>query len=140
MARRIVMGMMSNGSYDLRISRRGFDALTADVNNDRQISFSAQRAARAKVGAAGNVAGLNSWVNFGRTFDYPPPTLAAIKRGGRIYFNMYTYINPSDGSFFGSPFTLVVQANRCKAVNCIPWGGFNFAAGDNYQFYTLADD
>jgi len=139
MARRIVMGNIG-GAYDLRISRKGYDALTADVNNDRQISFSALRAARAKVGAAGNISGLNSWVNFGRTFDYPPPTLGAIKRNSRIFFNMYVYMTPSNGIFFGSPFTLVVQANRCKAVNCVPWGGFNFAAGDRYQFYTLADD
>jgi hypothetical protein len=139
MARRIVMGNIG-GAYDLRISRRGFDAMAADVNNDKQISFSALRASRAKVGAAGNIAGLNDWVSFGRTFDNPPPTLAAIKRGGRVYFNLYTFINPSDGDFYGNPFTLVVQANRCKAVNCIPWGGFNFSAGDRYQFYTLADD
>lgn len=140
MARRIVMGNIG-GAYDLRISRRGFDALTADVNSNQQISFSALRAVRAKVGAAGNISGLNSWVSFGRTFDYPPPTLGAIKRNGRIFFNMYTYIAPSSGGkFFGSPFTLVVQETRCKAVNCIPWGGFNFESGDRYQFYTLADD
>lgn len=140
MARRIVMGQMSNGTYDLRISRKGFDALTADVDNDRQISFSAQRSARAKVGAAGNISGLNTWVSFGRSFDNPPPTLGALKRSGRVYFNLYEYLTPSEGNFFGNLYTLVVQENRCKVVKCIPWEGYALGANDPYQFYTLADD
>lgn len=134
------MGRMSNGSYDVRISRKGYDAMTADVNNDRQISFSAQRAARAKVGAAGQVSGLNSWVSFGKTFTNPPPTLAALKRGGRVYFNFFEYLGApggGNGIWQGTPFTLMVEENRVRAVKVINWGSFTIPSSDSYLFYTL---
>jgi hypothetical protein len=143
MARRVVMGRMSNGTYDVRISRKGFDAMTADVNNDHQISFSAQRTARAKVGAAGQISGQNNWVNFGRTFDNPPPTLAALKRGGRIYFDYYDYLpNPTGGNgvYYGTPFCLVVQQSRVRAIKCIDWTNYSIPSTDRYLFYTLVDE
>jgi hypothetical protein len=58
MARRVVMGQMTNGTYDLHISRRGVDAMTADVNNPKQVSFSALRQATAKVASTGAINSL----------------------------------------------------------------------------------
>lgn len=142
MARRVVMGRMSNGSYDLRISRRGYDALTADVNNDRQISFSAQRTASAKVGAAGQIADLETWVSFGKTFDVPPPTLAALKRSNRIHYGFFEILplpNGENGYCYGTPFCLVVQETRIIATKVLTWTGYTIPSGDKFQFYTLAD-
>jgi len=143
MARRVVMGRMPDGTFDLRISRRGIDALSADVNDSRQISFSAQRAARAKVGAAGQISSLNTWVSFGKTFADPPPTLAAVKINGRVIFNHYEYLpHPTEANavFHGTPYCLVVQATRVKAIQAVSWGNHAFASGDKYLFYTLSQD
>ncbi|KFG68709.1 hypothetical protein [Microvirga sp. BSC39] len=141
MARRVVMGRMPNGTYDVRISRRGFDALTADVNNERQISFSAQRVARAKVGAAGFASALGAWVSLGKTFPNSPPTLMAYKTGGRVLFNQYRYFEYNGGSnngvFYGSDTCLVVQANRVKLIRANNWGSWSMSSGDRALFYTL---
>jgi hypothetical protein len=142
MARRVVMGRMPNGSYDLRISRRGFDALAANVNDPRQISFSAQRAARAKVGAAGFASSLGAWVGLGKTFAYPPPTIMAFKTGGRVIFNHYQYLptDTSNGVFFGSPVCLVVQPGQVRIIRANNWGSYSMQAGDRVLFYTLSQD
>lgn len=143
MARRVVMGKMSNGTYDVRMSRAGYDAMTGDINNERVISFSAQRAARAKVGSAGICSSLNSWVSLGQTFAYPPPTLYALKRSGRMIFNDYTYLpaqGGGNGVWYGTPYCLVLEANRVKAVQVINWANFPLPAGDRFLFYTLAQD
>lgn len=144
MARRVVMGRMPDGSYDLRISRRGFDALAANINDPRQISFSAQRAARAKVGAAGVASAQDVWVGLGRAFAYPPPTIMAFKTGGRVIFNHYLYLPSSGGSNnavrFGTPVCLVVRADSVKIIRANAWGTWAMQAGDRVLFYTLAQD
>jgi len=134
---------MNDGSYDVRMSRAGFDALTGDINNPRVISFSAQATAKAKVGAAGICSSLDTWVSFGQTFDYPPPTLYALKRGGRVIFNNYEYLpvkGGGNGVWFGTPYCLVVQPNRVRAIQVIFWADFTLPAGDRFLFYTLSQD
>lgn len=138
MARRVVMGRMSNGTYDLRISRPGFDAMTADVNNVRQISFSAQRTATSRVASAGEISALDTWKSFGHTFDDPPPVLALLKRGSYVITDLYQEYPRPDGYMRGSGFTIVVQATRLLATRPSNYG--LTLGSDKFIFYTLASE
>jgi hypothetical protein len=138
MARRVVMGQMTNGSYDLRISRRGVDAMTANVNDPKQISFSALRQASAKVASTGAVNSLGAWVSLGKTFSNPPPTLAVLRRGGRMFFNYYIYYAGSEGAFnwYYNPYCVVVQENRAR-ISKTHFENVTLPSGDGMVWYML---
>jgi hypothetical protein len=137
MARRIVMGRMANGSFDLRISRRGYDAYTENVNDFKRISFSAVRQSRAKVASTGVVMSLGSWVNFGKTFANPPPVLAVLKRGGRMFFNYYNNVgNGTPGFWYVTPYCFVVQENRLR-VSRTQFQWTTLPSGDGMAWYML---
>lgn len=138
MARRVVMGRMNDGSYDLRISRPGYDAMAANVNDVRQISFSAQRAATSRVASAGEISALDTWKSFGATFDDPPPVLALLKRGSYVITDMYQEYPRSDGYQRGSGFTIVVQSTRLLATRPSNYG--LTLGSDKFIFYTLASE
>jgi hypothetical protein len=137
MARRVVMGQMTNGTYDLRISRRGVDAMTANVNNPKQISFSALRQASAKVASTGAVNSLGSWVSLGKTFANPPPTLAVLRRGGRMFFNYYIYYT-TGGQFnwYYNPYCLVLQENRVR-ISKTNFENVTLPSGDGMVWFML---
>ena len=137
MARRVVMGRMSNGSFDLRISRRGYDAMTSDVNDFKRISFSAVRQSRAKVASTGFATVLGSWVSFGKTFDNPPPVLATLRRGGQMYFNWFLYAGDQYGVLgYATAFCFVVQESRLKiARTCFQ--NATLQAGDRMVWFGL---
>jgi len=142
MARRVVMGRMSNGSYDVRMSRIGYDALTGDVNNSRVISFSAQRVARAKMATVGQIAAIRTWMNFGQAFPAPPPVFAVLKRGGRVYFNYYTNYNAASGvpgAWYATPYTLVVQESRIMIAGTIE-PDVSLQSGDRFLYFTLEQE
>jgi hypothetical protein len=138
MARRVVMGQMTDGSYDLRISRRGVDAMTADVNNPKQVSFSALRQATAKVASTGVIMSMGAWVSLGKTFDFPPPTLAVLKRGGRMYFNYYVYYTGAGAAFnwYYNPYCLVLQENRAR-ISKTAFESTTLPSGDGMVWYML---
>jgi hypothetical protein len=137
MARRIVMGQMSNGSYDLRISRRGYDAMTSDVNDFKRISFSALRQAGAKVASTGAVSAMNSWVNLGQTFSNPPPTLAVLKRSGQLFFNYYNNVTGgAPGFWYHTPYCLVLTTTRVRIAPTFPTNA-TLPSGDKYIWFTL---
>jgi len=137
MARRVVMGRMPDGTFDLRISRRGYDAYTSSVNDFKRISFSAVRQSRAKVASTGVVMSLGSWVNFGKTFAAPPPVLGVLKRGGRMYFNYYNNVgNGAPGFWYYTPYCFVVQESRLRIARTqFQW--ITLPAGDGMAWYTL---
>ncbi|MCB5173637.1 hypothetical protein [Microvirga lenta] len=137
MARRVVMGNIG-GVYDLRISRPGYDAMTADVNNVRQISFSAQRSATSRVASAGEISSLDTWKSFGHTFDDPPPVLALLKRGSYVITDLYQEYPRPNGYQRGSGFTVVVQSNRLLATRPSAYG--LTLGNDKFIFYTLASE
>lgn len=141
MARRVVMGRISGSTFDVRISRPGYDALTANVNNQRQISFSALRAANARVASAGEVSSLNTWKSFGQTFANPPPMLALLKRGNFVITDLYQRFTHPTGYLYGTPFCLVVQNNRFMGVNPTPQNSiFDLNPNDKFIYYMLSDD
>jgi hypothetical protein len=137
MARRIVMGRMTNGSFDLRISRRGYDAMTSDANDFKKVSFSAVRQARAKVASTGFASVLGAWVNFGQTFSNPPPVLATLRRGGQMHFNWFMYAGDQYGVLgYATAFCFVVQENRLKiAKTCFETA--TLQTGDRLVWFTL---
>lgn len=138
MARRIVMGTIPGVMYDVRISRPGFDAMTADVNNPRQISFAASRWANARVASAGEIGSLDSWKSFGVTFDEPPPLLALLKRGSYVITDLYQEYPRSSGYQRGSGFTIVVQRTRCLATRPSNYG--ITLGSDKFIYYALQEE
>jgi hypothetical protein len=60
-----------------------------------------------------------------------------------MIFNFNQYITLPDSnpgaSMTGTPFCLMVEENRIRAIKPIPWP-FAMPSGDNYLFYLLADD
>ncbi len=55
MTRRVVIGKQADGSFDLRTSLAGFDALTGNIDDPNVISFSAQWTDQIIVHQIGNV-------------------------------------------------------------------------------------
>jgi hypothetical protein len=137
MARRVVMGRMTDGSFDLRISRRGYDAMTSDANDFKRVSFSAVRQARAKVASTGFAAVLGQWVGFGKTFAAPPPVLASLRRGGQMHFNWFFYAGDKYGVLgYANPFCFVVQESQLK-IAPTAFQNVSLDAGDRLMWFAL---
>jgi len=139
MARRVVMGNIPGVGYDVRISRPGYDALTANVNDIRQISFSANRAGSARVAAAGEFGAMDAWHPLGHAYPAPPPILVLLKRGGYVMTDTYEEYPRPQGYQRGSGFTIVVQTSQILATAPSQYG-FALGAGDKYIYYSLTAD
>lgn len=109
MARRMVLGNLDNGQIDLRISRPGYDAMTANVNDRNQISFSMLRDSFSKVAASGSIYGTSNWVYFQEGFAAPPPVLFGSQINGTFRVGDYVRVDGNSGRYYdGSPHVAVV--------------------------------
>jgi len=112
MTRRMVLGNLGGGVVDLRISRPGVDAMTGDINDRNQISFSMLRDAYGRVAAAGEIFGLQQWVNFSETFAAPPPVVWGTQIDGRFRVGDYVRVPGNSGRYQdGSPYLAVVTTS-----------------------------
>jgi hypothetical protein len=138
MARRIVMGRMPNGTFDLRISRQGYDAATSDPNNNHTISFSALRSANAKAVSVGEIAGLFQWVSLGTSYNLPPPCLFALKRNGQMVLNQIErqYFQGGVGWWDGTPYALIVSTTAVMVGVPFPVQS-PMSPGDIFTFMTV---
>ena len=139
MTRRIVMGRIGT-VYDLRISRPGFDAATADVNNNRQISFSALRDANAKAVSAGEISSIFTAVSLGTSYSLPPPCIFSLKRGGRMVIDhmarQYFTGDFEVGWWDGTPYALIVTNTTVRVGVPFP-NQIPFSSGDKFVFMTV---
>ncbi len=138
MARRMVLGNFGGGVLDFRISRPGFDALTANVNDRSQISFALSRDVMGRVASAGDIQALNSWVTFSEAFPAPPPVLFGALRGGGVYIDEYTRINGNSGRYQdGTPHCAVVSTTGIMVTTAAMFS-WPINAGDRFIYMAIA--
>jgi len=112
MARRMVLGNLDNGQIDIRISRPGHDAMTADINDRNQISFSMLRDAYSRVASSGELFGLQNWVYFTESFSEPPPIIFGTRIDGSFRVGDYIRVTGASGRYHdGSPYVAVVTTS-----------------------------
>lgn len=143
MARRIFAGLMPDGSYDVRISRPGFDAKTADVNDPKKISFAASRIANAFVSEVVSIANLNTWVSFTKSYSDVPRPLVSILRNGETHFLPFEQGTTSfTGVGINRAGTLYVPVMRTNQMMItVPPAGssspVNAPAGDTFVVFLI---
>lgn len=138
MARRMVLGHFGGGVVDFRISRPGFDAMTANVNDRSQISFALSRDVMGRVASAGSVNALNSAVAFSETFPAPPPVLFGTVRSSGTYIDEYRRITGSGGRYQdGTPYCAVVTTTNIRVTNAAPFG-VALPSGDKFVYMAVA--
>jgi hypothetical protein len=132
----MVLGHFGGGVVDFRISRPGFDAMTANVNDRSQISFALSRDVMGRVASAGKVQALNSWVAFSEAFPAPPPLLFGTLRGGGVYIDEYRRFQGNSGRYQdGTPYCAVVSITGVLVTTAAP---FTLPIGSNDGFIYMA--
>lgn len=138
MARRMVLGNFGGGVLDFRISRPGFDALTANVNDRSQISFALSRDVMGRIASAGKVQALNTWVSFSEAFPAPPPLLFGQLKGGGVLINEYNRIQGNSGRFQdGTPYCAAVSTTGVLFTTAAMFG-VPIGTNDGFIYMAIA--
>lgn len=133
MTRRLVAGSIPGYGVDVRISRPGFDAMTADPNDLMQISFAASRFGMAKFGVAGLLSPGGS-AAVGPYADAVPP-LVGIYRGGQMFIDDYVRYSDQFQFIDGTPYTLEVTSTSLVVRQSLR--GNAIPAGTQLMFVTF---
>ena len=80
------VGEVTPGNFDVRISRPGFDAKTADVTDTSKISFAASRQNMMFVSEVGQCA-LRQWVTFSNIYAEIPYVWFNVKKDGEYRYS-----------------------------------------------------
>lgn len=128
-------------TYDLRISRAGYDAATASINDNRQISFSAQRDGNAKAVSVGQITSLFTSVSLGTTYALPPPCLFALKSSGEMVIDQiereyFTTVGGESAWVDGTPYCLIVSQTTVRVGVPFP-DQVPISSGDKFIFMTV---
>lgn len=127
MARRLSFGRQPDGSIDLRVSRPGFDAALADVNDFGKISFAASRGANSRIVQAGQIFSLDTPTSIGSWTEEPPVIFAYKQAGGEQYLDNYdqyvggTALQPV--LYTGTSFAGIVSTTTLKIIRCAAAAG-----------------
>ncbi|MBA1157751.1 hypothetical protein [Microvirga mediterraneensis] len=138
MARRMVLGHFGGGLVDFRISRSGFDAMTANVADRTQISFALSRDVMGRVASAGSINALDSAVSFSEVFPAEPPVLFGTVRNSGAYIDEYRRIQGNGGRYQdGTPYCAVVTTTAIRVTNAAPFG-IALSSGDKFVYMAVA--
>lgn len=126
MSRRLSFGRQPDGTIDFRVSRPGFDAALADVNDVAKISFAASRGPNSRVVQAGQITAVDTAASIG-TWTEPPPLIFAYNDAGAQYLDNYdrytggTTFQPVE--FIGTSFVAVISTTTITMRRCVAFSG-----------------
>jgi hypothetical protein len=137
MARRMVLGTLADGTQDLRLSRPGVDAYTADPANRLACSFSAAQVGMGELAAAGQIYALNILVSLGTVFPIVPPVMIATLRGGGTIMDDFVRQNSGSGAFQdGNPYVAVVTTSAILVTTPAEFA-YGLPPGDLVSFMAV---